>query len=68
MNTNRVLRANAYAQLTAPKRYTSDPDVINSPVEMAKVKAEWAAYFTAMDAVLERYPYSEEEKEIKKCC
>jgi len=28
-----------------PKRYTSDPDVINSPEETKKVEAEWAAYF-----------------------
>ena len=54
-------RTAAYAQLTAPTRYTSDPGVIDNPVEMARVKAEWEAYFAAMNRGLEKYPYSEEE-------
>jgi hypothetical protein len=54
-------RTAAYAQLTVPTRYTSDPGVIDNPVEMALVKAEWEAYFAGMNRVLEKYPYSEEE-------
>ena len=58
-------RAAAYEEAAKllPKRYTSDPDVINNPDVMAAVKAEWDIYLRAMDAVLDRYPYTEEEKE-----
>jgi hypothetical protein len=63
-----TLRYSAYALLVAPKRYTSDPDVIDNPVEMAQVKAEWATYFAAMNAVLAQYPYSEEEKKRSVKC
>jgi len=47
-------REQAYAKcrLLLPKRYTSDPDVINSPEEMKKVEAEWAAYFACIKAVV----------------
>jgi hypothetical protein len=65
MSSNRELRQAAYAQLVAPKRYTSDPDVIDNPVEMERVKAEWTAYFEAYSAILEKYPYSEEEETIR---
>jgi len=68
MSSPQELREAAYALLVAPKRYTSDPDVLNSPVEMEFVKAEWAAYFAAMNAILEQYPYSEEEKERRAKC
>ena len=58
-------REAAYAEAAKlkPSRYTSDPDVINSPAETLKVKALWAVYFNAMDAALVQYPYTEEEKE-----
>jgi hypothetical protein len=56
-----INRTAAYAQLTIPTRYTSDPDVIDNPVEMARVKAEWEAYFAGMNRVLVKYPYSQEE-------
>jgi len=46
-----------------PTRYTSDPDVIDDPEQTALVKAAWDIYFRAMDAVLERYPYTDEEKQ-----
>lgn len=46
-----------------PTRYTSDPDVIDDPEQTALVKAAWDVYFRAMDAVLERYPYTDEEKQ-----
>lgn len=41
-----------------PRRYTSDPDVINSPEETAKVQAEWDTYFAALKAIHEAYPPS----------
>ena len=68
MSSPQELREAAYALLTAPKRYTSDPDVLNNPVEMERVKAEWATYFAAMDAILAQYPYSAEEKERRAKC
>jgi hypothetical protein len=57
-------RAEAYEEAAKlrPKRYTSDPDVINNPEAMAAVMAEWEIYFRAMDAALARFPYTEEEK------
>jgi hypothetical protein len=57
-------REAAYAEAAKlkPTRYTSDPDVINSPEESAKVQALWTVYFNAMDAALIKYPYTEEEK------
>lgn len=57
-------REAAYEECRAlhPTRYTSDPDVINNPEAMAAVKAEWDIYFRAMDAVLVRFPYTDEEK------
>jgi hypothetical protein len=61
-------RQAAYALVIAPTRYTSDPDVLNDPVEMELVKAEWAVYFAAMNAVLEQYPYSEEERSRRAKC
>ena len=61
-------RQAAYALLVAPTRYTSDPDVLQNPVEMERVRAEWAAYFAAMAAILEQYPYSEEEKSRRATC
>jgi len=61
-NTDREA-AYAEAAKLKPTRYTSDPDVINSPAETLKVKALWAVYFRAMDAALAQYPYTEEEKE-----
>lgn len=39
-------------RLLLPKRYTSDPDVINSPEETKKVEAEWAAYFACIKAAV----------------
>jgi hypothetical protein len=42
----------------APVRYTSDPDVINSIEETAKVQAEWDIYFAAIKAIYETYPPS----------
>jgi hypothetical protein len=68
MSSPQELREAAYALLVAPKRYTSDPDVLHNPVEMELVKAEWAAYFAAMDAILAQYPYSEEEKARRATC
>jgi len=58
-------REAAYEECRAllPTRYTSDPDVINNPEAMAAVKAEWDIYFRAMDAVLARFPYTDEEKQ-----
>jgi len=57
-------RQAAYAEAAAllPTRYTSDPDVIDNPEETAKVQAAWTLYLRAMDAVLEKYPYTAEEK------
>ena len=68
MSSPQELREAAYAVLVAPTRYTSDPDVLQNPVEMELVKAEWAAYFAAMNAVLALYPYSEEEKSRRAKC
>ena len=58
-----VGREAAYAEAAKlkPTRYTSDPDVIDDPAETLKVKAQWAAYFRAMNAALVQYPYTEEE-------
>jgi hypothetical protein len=58
-------REAAYEECRAlhPTRYTSDPGVIDNPVAMATVKAEWDIYFRAMDAVLVRFPYTDEEKQ-----
>ena len=67
MSSPQELREAAYALVVAPKRYTSDPDVLRNPVEMELVKAEWAAYFEAYSAILEKYPYSEEEEKKGKC-
>jgi len=39
-------------RLLLPKRYTSDPDVLNNPEEMKKVEAEWAAYFECIKAAV----------------
>ena len=63
-------REAAYAEAAKfkPSRYTSDPDVINSPEESAKVNAQWAVYFNAMDAALVQYPYTEEEKRHRRLC
>ena len=61
VTTNREA-AYAEAAKLKPTRYTSDPDVINSPEESAKVQALWTLYFNAMDAALVKYPYTEEEK------
>lgn len=41
----------AKCRLLLPKRYTSDPDVLNNPEEMKKVEAEWAVYFACMNAI-----------------
>lgn len=68
MSSPQELREAAYALVVAPERYTSDPDVIDNPVEMELVKAEWAAYFAAMAAILAQYPYSEEEKSRRAKC
>lgn len=59
-----TLREAAYALCRAllPTRYTSDPDVIDNPDVMAAVKTEWEVYFEAMNDVLRRFPYTEEEK------
>jgi len=56
-------REAAYAEAAKlkPTRYTSDADVIDSPAETIKVKAQWAAYFKAMDDALIQYPYTDEE-------
>jgi hypothetical protein len=64
------LREVALAACKAPTRYLSDPDVINSVEETAKVQAEWNAYFQAMRDIEEKYPYTEEEKarQPKPCC
>ena len=60
----RTQRAAAYEACKGllPTRYTSDPDVINNPDVMAAVKAEWQLYFDAMNDVLRRFPYTEEEE------
>ena len=68
MSSLQELREAAYALVVAPKRYTSDPDVLRNPVEMELVKAEWAVYFAAMAAILAQYPYSEEEQERRAKC
>jgi len=39
-------------RILLPKRYTSDPDVLNNPEEMKKVEAEWAAYFACIKAAV----------------
>ena len=54
----------AYEECRAllPSRYTSDPDVIDDPEQSTIVKAAWTVYLRAMDAVLDRYPYTDEEK------
>ena len=57
------LREVALAACKAPTRYLSDPDVIESVEETAKVQAEWNAYFAAMRLIMEKYPFTEEEKE-----
>ena len=57
-----TLREVALAACKAPARYLSDPDVINSVEETAKVQAEWNVYFKAMKDIMETYPFSEEEK------
>jgi hypothetical protein len=62
MATVTELRETAYTACKAPTRYLSDPDVIDSPEEMAAVQAEWNVYFAAMRAIAEKYPYTEEEK------
>ena len=62
MATIAELRDAAFATCKAPKRYLSDPDVINSVEETAVVQAEWTAYFKAMKDIMEKYPFSEEEK------
>jgi len=63
-------REAAYAEAAKlkPTRYTSDPDVINSPAETLKVNAAWTDYFNAMDAALVQYPYTEEEKRHRRLC
>ena len=63
-------REAAYAEAAKllPTRYTSDPDVINSPAETIKVKAQWTTYFNAMDAALVQYPYTDEEKRHRRLC
>ena len=65
-----TLREAAFSACKAPTRYTSDPDVINSVEETAKVQAEWNAYFQAIRAIEEKYPFSEEEqaRRPKPCC
>ena len=50
-------RQAAVAEYKAPTRYTSDPDVIDSTEETAKVKAEWETYFAAIRAIEARFPY-----------
>jgi hypothetical protein len=69
-NTATTGREAAYAEAAKlkPTRYTSDPDVINSPEESAKVQALWTIYFRAMDAALVKYPYTEEEKAQRRLC
>jgi hypothetical protein len=57
-------RAAALKLCKAPVRYTSDPDVINSPEETEKVKAEWEAYFTALKAIHEAYPPSPKKIDV----
>ena len=57
------LREAAFAACKAPKRYLSDPDVIDSVEETAVVQAEWNVYFKAMKDIMEKYPFTEEEKE-----
>ena len=44
-----------------PKRYLSDPGVIDNPEETRKVQAEWDAYFRCMDEGLAKYPYTADE-------
>jgi len=39
-------------RLLLPKRYTSDPDVMNNPEEVKKVEAERAAYFSCIKAAI----------------
>ena len=51
-------RAAALKLCPPPSRYTSDPDVINSPEETAKVQAEWTTYFAALKVIYETYPSS----------
>jgi len=58
------MRNEAILQCKAPTRSTCDDDVLDSSEEMARVSAEWAAYFKQVDAILERYPYTEEEKSL----
>jgi hypothetical protein len=65
MSQQQTERDAAYEECRSlrPTRYTSDPDVIDDPEQTALVKAAWDVYFRAMDAVLERYPYTDEEKQ-----
>ena len=55
----------AFAECKRPSRYTSDPDVIHHADETAKVQAEWDAYFAAMQAIIQRFPYTEAERAMQ---
>jgi hypothetical protein len=67
LTTTVAAQRNAYFETCAallPKRYTSDPDVIDNPEELRKVQAEWDAYFQCVHEGLERYPLSAEESKL----
>jgi len=53
-------REAAFKECKMPNRYTTD--VMNDPVALKEVEAEWAAYFARHKAILEQFPYSEDEK------
>jgi len=59
------LRNEAILKCKAPARSTCDDDVLDNPEESIRVNAEWAAYFKQVDDILERYPYTEEEKRLQ---
>ena len=57
-------RAAALKLCPPPSRYTSDPDVINSPEETAKVKAEWDTYFAALKVIYDIYTPSTKKIDV----
>ena len=57
----RARREECYEKCVAPKRYTSNKNVINSPEETAKVEAEWNLYQECLRRCEEEVPYTEWE-------
>ena len=46
-----------------PIHYLSDPEVLADPNLFAVVQLDWDTYFRRMRNVLQRFPYTEEERE-----